>query len=113
MTGSAMGSAPAPMVDVWVDLGDSRPADAQPPTRRDEAERVRREQDRIAAELHRLGAIELARLRHTGNAIAVRIRADRLDAVRALPGVRHVRPTQGLHPHEMMDAGSAPRTQPR
>lgn len=104
MAGSVMGSGPATMVEVWVDLGDPGATDAQ---------QARRAQDRIGAELHRLGAIELARLRHAGNAIAVRIRADRLDAVRALPGVRHVRPTQGLHPHETMDAGSAPRTQPR
>jgi hypothetical protein len=59
-----------------------------------------RQQEAVAAQLQRLRATELARVRHTGNAIAVRIDATALDDVRALPGVRRVRPAVKLHPPE-------------
>ncbi len=85
-------SAGAP-VQVWVDL-------TEPPRR---TERVARQQQAVAAELQRLGATELARVRHTGNAIAVQIDPALLDQVRALHGVRGVRPAVKLRP---------PRTSP-
>lgn len=89
----------APLVEVWVELSEP-PAAAQ---ERASASANRRaklaaQQDAVAASLRGLGAVELARVRHTGNAIAVRIDADRLDAVRSIPGVKRVRPARQLHP---------------
>lgn len=99
---------------VWVELSEPVPAGATSAVEAERrARRVEQQQQQTRAALRSLGAVELARLRHTRNAIAVRIAADRLEAVRALPGVLHVRPTEGLHPPELMNGASAPRTQPR
>lgn len=89
-------------VEVWVDLTEQAPtpgaAGSEAQRQRD---RVAAQQDRVGEALFRLGAIELARLRANGNAIAVRIDRSRLDQVRAIAGVRRVRPARGLHPPRM------------
>lgn len=86
-------------VEVWLDLSEQVPATAADESEaRRRADRVARQQRAVAAELQRLGATELARVRHARNAIAVRVDADRLDALRAIPGVRRVRPVRTLHP---------------
>jgi hypothetical protein len=99
------------MVEVWVELTEPVPATADNP---DDAaarrKRVDRQQDEVAIELRKLGAIEFARIRHTSNAIGVRIAADRLDAVRRIPGVKRVRTTKELHPPVPHDL---PRNEPR
>ena len=101
-------------LEVWIELSEPAASNGVSATERHRiAERARRQQQQIAIELQRLGAVELARVRHPRNAIAVRISADRLDAVRAIPGVLHVRPTEGLHPRELMAPALAPKTQPR
>jgi hypothetical protein len=94
-------------VDVWIDLTEPVPrAGSDLEEARQQRERVLRQQDAVAAQLQRLHATELARVRHTGNAIAVRIDPAALDEVRALPGVRRVRPAVKLHPPET--GGAAP-----
>lgn len=86
-------------VEVWLDLSEPVPAGAGSEAEaRRQAERVARQQRAVAAEVQRLGATELARVRHARNAIAVRIDADQLDALRAIPGVLRVRPVQTRHP---------------
>lgn len=100
-------SAPASggqTVDVWVELDDEpMPAPgaavSAAAARRD---RVQAQQDAIAARLASLGAVELARVQHVGNAIAVRVDVDRLAELRALPGVKRVRPARTLHPPKPM-----------
>lgn len=89
----------APQVEVWVELGEPPPAaQVRASASAQRRAKVAAQQDAVAASLRGLGAVELARQRHTGNAIAVRIDADRLDAVRAIPGVKRVRPARQLHP---------------
>lgn len=93
------GSEGAPAVDVWVDLTEPVPAtapDAAQAKRR--AARVARQQREVLQALEGLGGVELGRARHTRNAIAVRIPAERLDAVRSLPGVLRVRAADDLRP---------------
>lgn len=117
LLGSAAAAAAAdvstPTVDVWLDLSEPVPAGA-----RDEAqagrraERVARQQQAVAVELRRLGAIELARVRHARNSIAVRVDPAQLGALRAIPGVRRVRPVDTLHPPKPGGVGF-PRSQPR
>lgn len=103
-------AAPASPVNVWVELSEPPSAQASAPEAR---RRLARQQDEIAGALAELGAHELARVRHARNAIAVRIAPDRLDAVRALPGVRQVSPVEALRRREPMHGASSPRTQPR
>jgi hypothetical protein len=86
-------------VDVWVDLTERSPSPAAG------ASAAARQRDRVATQqqdvgqaLSRLGAVELARVRVNGNAIAVRIDRARLDEVRAIAGVKRVRPARQLHP---------------
>jgi len=90
------------MVEVWVELTEPVPATSDNP---DDAgarrQRVDRQQREVAIELRKLGGIEFARIRHTSNAIGVRIAADRLEAVRRIPGVKRVRTTRELHPPEL------------
>lgn len=97
-------------VEVWVDLSEPLAATAgNPEEAAQRRQRVQRQQAAAAAELQRLGAVELARVRHTGNAIAVRIAPDRLDAVRRIPGVLRVRPAHELHPPELLPPGPTKR----
>lgn len=96
--GRALADAPE-RLDVWVDLNEPVPAsapDAAEKKRR--AARVARQQREVLEALKTLGATELGRATHTRNAIAVRIPAARLDAVRALPGVLRVRAADDLRP---------------
>ena len=97
-------------VDVWVDLSEPVAATSgNPAEAAQRRQRVQRQQAAVAAELQRLGAVELARVRHTRNAIAVRIAPDRLDAVRDIRGVTRVRPAHELHPPELLPPGPTKR----
>lgn len=101
LTGALRGSLASgtPTIEVWVELSESPPAPAAAAsTAARQRERVARQQERVAEALARLGAVELARVSKTGNAIAVRIDRARLDEVRAVPGVKRVRPARQLHP---------------
>jgi hypothetical protein len=85
-------------VQVWVDL--SEPVASGD---RQQAARVAAQQQQVSDALRALGAVELARVRHGRNAIAVRIERSKLADAAALPGVRRVRPTVTLHPPKTMD----------
>lgn len=86
-------------VDVWVELTELPPDTAETASQsRRQRDLVALQQDRVGRALSRLGATELARVRTSGNAIAVRIDRSHLDAVRAIDGVKRVRPARGLHP---------------
>jgi hypothetical protein len=78
-------------VEVWVDL-------APPPA----GTGIAAQQDAVVAQLQRLGAVELGRMRHSGNAVAVRIDPARLDEVRAIEGVRRIRSAVKRHPPRTM-----------
>lgn len=92
-----------PTVDVWLDLSEPPPGlQTGTPASLDRIARLRAQQDGVAAQLPALGAVELARIQHVGNAIAVRIDADRISDLRALPGVKRVRPARTLHPPKPM-----------
>ncbi len=86
-------------VDVWIELTEAPPSAAMPASAaRRQRDRLNSQQQRVADALSRLGAVELGRIRVNGNAIAVRIDRMRLDAVRAIDGVKRVRPARSLHP---------------
>jgi hypothetical protein len=90
--------AHADSVQVWVDL-------TEPVAGRDrqQAARVAAQQQQVGDALRALGAVELARVRHGRNAIAVRVDRAKLTEVAALPGVRRVRPAVTLHPPKTTD----------
>jgi hypothetical protein len=93
-------------VDVWVELTEPPPDSAAAASQaRRQRDLVTLQQDRVGRALSRLGAIELARIRSSRNAIAVRIEQARLDEVRAIDGVKRVRPARSLHPPQ---TGGAP-----
>ena len=103
---AAVIAAKGASIDVWVELSERPPA----PTGTASAaarqrERIEEQQERVSEALSRLGAIELARIRSSRNAIAVRIEQARLDEVRAIDGVKRVRPARSLHPPQ---TGGAP-----
>jgi len=86
-------------VDVWVELTELPPDPAAGTAE------MARQRDRVAAQqaavgraLARIGAVELARVRNSGNAIAVRIDKSRVDQLRLVDGVKRVRPARTLHP---------------
>lgn len=109
LSGHATAFADDP-IEVWVDLSEPvASTSGNPEEAAQRRQRVERQQTAAAAELQRLGAVELARVRHTGNAIAVRIAPDRLDAVRRIPGVLRVRPAHELHPPELLPPGPTKR----
>jgi hypothetical protein len=85
-------------VQVWVDL--TEPATGGD---RQQAARVAAQQQQVGDALRALGAVELARVRHGRNAIAVRIDRAKLAEAAALPGVRRVRPAVTLHPPKTAD----------
>jgi hypothetical protein len=93
-------------VEIWVELSERPPA---PETAASDAvrqrDRVALQQAQVGQALSRLGAVELARTRTHQNAIAVRIDRSRLDEVRAIDGVKGVRPARSLHPPQ---TGGAP-----
>ena len=95
-------------VERWVDLTEPLPADADTAAEASRRRaRVEQQQRKIGKTLAALGAVELARIRHARNAIAVRLPASALDAVRALPGVRRLRPLQNLYPPEQAGSSTA------
>jgi hypothetical protein len=101
LAGAATGSiaSGANTVDVWVDLTERSPGpDAATSAAARQRDRVASQQQRVGEALSRMGGIELARIHATGNSIAVRIDRSRLDEVRAIPGVKRVRPARRLHP---------------
>ena len=100
---SAAFASGAGTIDVWVDLSAKvpDPADGASAAER-QRDLVAAQQEAVADALKRMGAIELARVRHSGNAIAVRIDPSRLDEVRSIAGVKSVRPARTLHPPEQM-----------
>jgi hypothetical protein len=109
----AAGAQSGRAVDVWLDLSEPVPAEADTsPQAAAQRQRVDRQQEEVALAVRRLGASELARVRHARNAIAVRIADDRLDALRRIDGVRRVRPTESLHPPELLRQGSG-KNEPR
>lgn len=98
-TASMTQGSAAPQVEVWVELSEPPPAaQDRGSASADRRAKIAAQQDAVADSLRGLGAVELARVRHTGNAIAVRIDADRLEDVRSIPGVKRVRPARQLHP---------------
>ena len=107
----SVAAAPADvMVEVWVDLSEPVPAAADDLANAEvRRQRVDSQQQEVAHELLRLGAIEIARVRHTRNAIAVRIDSAQLDAVRRITGVLRVRPAQTLHPPELLPSDPTKR----
>lgn len=70
-------------VDVWVEL--------DLPAGPDRARAITAQQDALMQSLVALGAIELGRVRLAMNAVAVRVDADRLQAIERLPDVKAVR----------------------
>lgn len=100
MAAPAGSSTPA-TIDVWVDLSEPppRPGSSASAAQARRA-RVAAQQEAVADALRGLGAVELARVRSTQSSIAVRIDAARLDEVKAIPGVKRVRPARTLHPPE-------------
>ena len=86
-------------VDIWIELTEEPPAAGMAASAAArQRDRVDSQQERVGEALSGLGGIELARIRANGNAIAVRIDRTRLDAVRAIEGVKSVRPARSLHP---------------
>ncbi len=91
------------MVEVWVDLSEPPPQPGMSASAaRARRERVAAQQDAVADALRDLGAVELARVRVTRSSVAVRIDAARIDELRAIPGVKRVRPARTRHPPKPM-----------
>ncbi len=92
------GAAPA-ADEVWLELSEPLPATADGPTQATRRRaRVAAQQQQIGERLRELGIVELARLRHGRNAIAVRLAPGQAEQVRRLPGVLGLRPVESLHP---------------
>ena len=86
-------------VSVWVDL--DLPALAEAPRARGAERaalraRIAAQQTAVMRQLRALGAQEQARIQQVRNALAVRIERSRLDAARAIPGVRAVRAVRNV-----------------
>jgi hypothetical protein len=87
MLGLANAALGGEAVDVWVVLAE-QPAGGSPTA--GQLERVKRQQDRVMAELRLLGATELARVSLARNALAVTIDSSQLAAVKRISGVRSI-----------------------
>lgn len=100
---NATGVRAGQTIDVWLEL-DERAAgpQASTPETGTRIALVRAQQAGIAARLPALGAVELARVEQVGNAMAVRVDAERIAELKALPGVKRVRPVRTLHPPRPM-----------
>ena len=100
--GATAASTPlkAQSVEVWVELSEpalaSLPRD-QTAARAAQLQRIAEEQDRVMMQLHRLGAVERARLQTVRNALAVTLPAAALEQARAIVGVRSVQAVQHRH----------------
>jgi hypothetical protein len=98
---------PEPVIEVWVELSEAPPlADADAPTSARQRQRVAAQQDEVGRALAALGAVEIARVQHLRNAIAVRMPRRSSAAVLAIPGVVRLRPTRSLHPPRPSSAPS-------
>ncbi|MGD9101547.1 MAG: S8 family serine peptidase, partial [Anaerolineae bacterium] len=76
------------MVQMWVELTDQPLALAQDSN----LARLDAKQTAVARQAQALGAVELARVKHLFNAVAVRVPAESVAALRAIPGVKSVTP---------------------
>jgi len=74
-------------VEVWVVLSEPPVAGSQTAG---QLERVKRQQERVMAELRALGATELARVALANNALAVTIDSSKLPEAKRISGVRSV-----------------------
>lgn len=81
----------ADKVNVWVQL--SEPALA---SRASEPDAIQKQQHEVLAQLQALGAVELGRVRHALNALAVSIDPSKLPEVKRIPGVRSVSPVKHI-----------------
>ncbi len=89
--------------EVWLDLSEPVPAGAQDAAQAQRRKlRVAAQQDRVAQRLRELGVAELGRVAHSRNAILARVTPQQAEFVRAIPGVRRLRPVQTLHPPKPM-----------
>lgn len=87
----AVAAQSADKVNVWVQL--TEPALA---SRASEPDAIQKQQQEVLARLQALGAVELGRVRHALNALAVSIEASKLPEVKRIPGVRSVSPVQHI-----------------
>lgn len=83
----------APLVQLWVELDMPALAAAAAGTGTSAAAAKAVEAD-LLKRMRALGAVELGRVRVLRHAIAVAVPADRVDALRALEGVRRVTPVR-------------------
>ncbi len=89
--------------EVWIELSEPVPAGAPDAAQAKQRRlRVSAQQDRVAQRLRELGIAELGRIVHSRNAILARVTPQQADSVRAIPGVRRMRPAQTLHPPKPM-----------
>ncbi|HEU0202145.1 MAG TPA: hypothetical protein VFR86_17145 [Burkholderiaceae bacterium] len=91
---AVLSKPPAEDVEVWVDLSEpplaTLPRDARQ-ARADLTMRIGAQQNEVMVQLAALGAVELARVQHVRNALAVRLPVGALPQARAIPGVVNVR----------------------
>lgn len=98
----------AGFVDVWIELSEPALSTLPPgpqPGRAELDERIRRQQDAVAAQLRELGGRELGRIKSLRNAVAFALPEDQLDAARRLPGVVALRRAQDV-PRNGRDNGA-------
>lgn len=80
--------------DWWVELSLPPPADVPADQRQAQVVQVREQQNAVARQVFALGGQVLGRVSQGRNALAVRIRPERLDELGRLPGVTAVRPVR-------------------
>lgn len=78
----------------WVDLTLPPLAAVAEADRGPHLARLQAQQDEVAARVQALGGTVTARVTHVRHALAVRIAAERLGDLRAVPGVRQVTPVK-------------------
>lgn len=88
----------APPQNWWVDLSLPPPADVPAEQREAQAGQVRAQQNAVARQVFALGGQVVGRVSQGRNALAVRIRPERLGELRRLPGVTAVRPVRQAQP---------------
>ncbi|RZU02816.1 hypothetical protein [Rivibacter subsaxonicus] len=92
-------------IEAWVELSEPVAAASSAPQAAAN-QRVADQQERVGRALAELGVVELARVRHARNAIAVRMPAGKREQVLAIPGVVGLRTTRSLHPPRPSSAAS-------
>ena len=80
--------------DWWIELSQPPPADVPADQRQAQVVQVREQQNAVARQVFALGGQVLGRVSQGRNALAVRIRSERLDELGRLPGVTAVRPVR-------------------